>query len=70
VLYVGAQGGCGDYGVYSTTLLGSRDVTVHLASTWPAAARRLDFGHVDILFGDNAESLVWQPMLAWIRAHR
>jgi len=70
VFYVGARGGYGDYGVYSTTLLGSRDVTVHLASTWPAAYRMLDFGHADILYGDHAESLVWQPMLEWIRAHR
>jgi hypothetical protein len=27
ILYVGARGGFGEYGVYSTTLLGSRDVT-------------------------------------------
>ena len=28
-----------------------------------------DFGHIDLLIGDNAEALVWTPILSWIDTH-
>ena len=69
VLYVGAAGGVGRYGEYSVSLLGSRDVTVHIASTLPGPARALDYGHADLFLAEDARVRVWKPMLQWIRAH-
>src|SRR6185436_3486889 len=48
VLYVGAGGGVGDLGNYTTTLLGSTDVTLHVVSLTPPAQRLFDIGHADI----------------------
>jgi pimeloyl-ACP methyl ester carboxylesterase len=67
VLYVGAGGGFGEYGVYTTTLLGSTDVTTRIVDL--SADRLADFGHADIFIGTNAQSLVWQPILNWLRTH-
>ncbi|HEX6900250.1 MAG TPA: hypothetical protein VF789_11075 [Thermoanaerobaculia bacterium] len=69
VLYIGAGGGFGEFGVYTTTLLGSADVTTHVVSLVPAEARIVDFGHADLFLANNAETLVWQPLLDWVRAH-
>jgi hypothetical protein len=67
VLYVGAGGGFGEFGVYTTTLLGSTDVTRRIVDLTPD--RLSDFGHADLFIGKNAEALVWQPILSWLRAH-
>ncbi len=67
VLYIGAGGGFGQYGVYTTTLLGSTDVTIHITSL--NSTRLLDFGHADIFLGNQAQTLVWQPILDWVRGH-
>ena len=69
VLYVGAGGGFGEYGVYTTTLLGSTDVTTNLVDLQPDALRLFDFGHADLFIGTDAETLVWRPILEWIQAH-
>jgi hypothetical protein len=69
VLYLGAGGGFGTYGLYTTTLLGSHDVTAHVASLLPPEQRLADLGHADIFNADDAESLFWQPVLDWIRGH-
>jgi pimeloyl-ACP methyl ester carboxylesterase len=67
VFYVGAGGGFGDSGLYTTTLLGSTDVTSNIVSL--NAQRAFDFGHADLFQGINAQSLVWQPILTWLQAH-
>jgi pimeloyl-ACP methyl ester carboxylesterase len=67
VLYVGAGGGFGEFGVYTTTLLGSTDVTTHIVSV--ASPRIVDFGHADLFLANNAQTLVWQPILDWVQAH-
>ncbi|HEX7186082.1 MAG TPA: hypothetical protein VF756_29925 [Thermoanaerobaculia bacterium] len=69
VLYVGAGGGFGEYGVYTTTLLGSTDVTTHLVDLTPAELRLFDYGHADLFIGTDAQTLVWQPILSWLQAH-
>jgi hypothetical protein len=69
ILYVGAGGGFGDYGVYTTTLLGSTDVTTHIVSLLPAEARIADYGHADLFLANDAETRVWQPILDWLQAH-
>ena len=68
VLYVGAGGGFGTYGLYTTTLLGSSDLTTHVVSLTPTD-RAADIGHADIWLADDAQSLFWQPILSWIQGH-
>lgn len=70
VLYVGAGGGFGEFGVYTTTLLGSPEVETLLVDLEPdPAARLFDFGHADLFTAASARTLVWQPILDWLRAH-
>ena len=69
VLYIGAGGGFGPYGVYTTTLLGSHDVTTHIVHLTPDSNRLGDFGHADLFIGTNAQTLVWQTILNWVRTH-
>ncbi len=69
VLYLGAAGSFGASGIHTTTLLGSHDVTVHLVQMQPPELALLDFGHGDLFQADDAETLVWEPLLAWLMAH-
>jgi hypothetical protein len=69
VLYVGAAGGFGQFGVHSTTLLGSTHVTVHMVQNLPAEARVLDYGHADLFLASDARERVWAPILAWMKHH-
>lgn len=69
ILYIGVGGGFGESGVYTTTLLGSTDVTSLIVSLVPPANRIADFGHADLFLANNAATLVWQPLLDWVRGH-
>jgi hypothetical protein len=69
VLYLGAKGGVGEYGIYSTTLLGSHSVTTHVVTLLSPAQQPFDIGHVDIWAATNAQTLFWQPLLSWIAGH-
>ncbi|RKH56702.1 hypothetical protein [Corallococcus aberystwythensis] len=69
VLYVGAAGGVGQYGEYSTRLLGSTDVTRLIVRSRPESERALDFGHADLFLARDARVRVWQPLLSWMQAH-
>jgi hypothetical protein len=69
VLYVGAGGAFGQSGVYTTTLVGSTDVTVNVVGFYPPEARAIDFGHLDLLVGKEAPTLVWEPLYDWVHAH-
>ncbi|HBC91383.1 MAG TPA: hypothetical protein DCZ10_00370 [Pelotomaculum sp.] len=67
VLYVGAAGGMGEYGVYTTSLLGSSDVTVQVVTLLPETDKALDYGHADLIWADNAKELVWEPIYNWLK---
>ena len=69
IFYVGADGGFGYSGLYTTTLLGSQDVTSHVVDLQPAAAQLIEVGHADIFLANDAESLFWQPILSWLQGH-
>jgi hypothetical protein len=69
ILYVGAGGGFGEYGLYTTTLLGTKDVTVHIVHMVPANQRLADYGHADLFLANDAHTLVWQAILDWLKAH-
>ena len=67
VLYVGANGGFGETGAFSTTLLGSDDVTsIEVTITNDPYT---DFAHADLFLADDADMQFWDPLLAWLRAH-
>jgi hypothetical protein len=69
ILYVGAGGGFGEYGIYTTTLLGSTDVTTRVVDVTPSDQRLADYGHADLFIGTEARALVWRPILNWVLAH-
>ncbi len=70
ILYVGSAGSEGTYGYYTTTLTGSTDITKFTVQLLPDDQRALDFGHADLFLAKNAETLVWQPILDWLVAHK
>jgi hypothetical protein len=67
ILYLGAGGGFGEYGLFTTTLLASGDVESLVISL--NADNAEDFGHTDLFLATEAEDLVWHPLLDWIRRH-
>ncbi len=69
ILYVGAGGGFGDFGVYTTTLLGSSDISTRVVTLRPPTERLFDIGHADIFQATDAPTLFWRPILDWLRSH-
>jgi hypothetical protein len=69
IFNVGSAGGLGNVSEYTLGLLGSSDVTSLVVSLRPAEYVALDFGHIDIFIADNAQSLVWMPILDWVNDH-
>lgn len=69
VFYVGAAGGFGAYGEYILELLGSADKQSLIVQLHPPEGAALDYGHIDLLFADNAEIKVWRPIFKWIKRH-
>jgi hypothetical protein len=67
--YLGAAGGFGDHGLYTTTLVASTDVTTHVIRRLPVEREAEDFGHADLLYGSDAPLLAWQPLAQWILEH-
>jgi pimeloyl-ACP methyl ester carboxylesterase len=68
VLYLGAAGGAGELGVYTTTQVSSTDVTAIVARRHPPGEEVQDVGHGDLLFAADAEALAWEPLRAWLVA--
>ncbi|HEX5746758.1 MAG TPA: hypothetical protein VFZ09_10960 [Archangium sp.] len=69
VLYVGAAGGVGGYGLHSLSLLGSTDVSAHVVQRLPGTYRAVDYGHADLFLAGDAQSAVWTPLLDWVQRH-
>lgn len=70
VLDLAAAGGFGTTGLYTTTLLGSKDVTSLVVRLLPPDQQDTDFGHVDLWQASDAPRLVWDPLARWVRQHR
>lgn len=68
VLYLGAAGGAGELGVYTTTQVSSSDVTALVARRLPPGQEAEDVGHADLLFASDAPTLAWQPVATWLAA--
>ncbi|WP_052518910.1 hypothetical protein [Archangium violaceum] len=60
VLYVGASGGVGGYGLHSLSRLGSTDVSTHMVP---------GYGHADLFLASGAQNVVWAPILDWVQRH-
>ncbi len=69
LFYVGAAGGFGEHGLYTTTLVRSRDVSTRVVRLLPGSQEAEDFGHADLLYGDDAKDLAWRHIAAWIQRH-
>jgi len=71
VFYLASGGGTGDHGLASLDLIGSEDVTSLVVRLLPPEDPYpfMDFGHADLWVADNAEELVWQPILDWLELH-
>lgn len=69
LFYLGAGGGFGDHGLYTTTLVGSTDVTTRVIRRFGPEGAFEDFGHGDLLFADDAGELAWRPLAEWLAAH-
>jgi len=63
---IGAAGGSGDTAIYSTTVIGSRDVSTLVIRRFGPERVEEDFGHGDLLFAAEAPALVWSPLAAWL----
>lgn len=66
VLYVGAAGGFGEYGLETLKRLGSTDSSSLIIRLHAPGARDVEFGHADLFMADNARDLVWQPVRKWL----
>ncbi len=69
ILNLSPAGGFGEASKYTTTFLGSTDITHLMPSLHPPDEILLDFGHIDIFLAKNAKSLVWRPVLDWVNTH-
>ena len=69
VYAVAAAGGFGELARYTTTQLGSDDVTFSLVRGLPVGEEIGDYGHGDLLFAEDAPELVWDPLASWLLDH-
>jgi pimeloyl-ACP methyl ester carboxylesterase len=60
LLYLGAEGGVGARGLYTTAQVSSTDVTTRVVP---------NYGHGDLLFATTAKQLAWQPLATWLARH-
>lgn len=69
ILYLGVAGGYGQQGLYSSSLTRSKDITHHMVSLQPPELRAIDYGHADLLMGENANDLAWDVLRKWLVNH-
>ena len=69
VLNVAPGGGFGEDTKYGVARLGSTDVTHLIPSLEPPGNELIDFGHVDLFTGYNAQTMWWEDLLEWLEGH-
>ncbi|MBM7119217.1 hypothetical protein [Archangium primigenium] len=69
VLYVGAEGGTGRYGLHSVSLLGSKDVSSFLVQRLRDGSNAQDYGHADLFLATDADRDVWPRITDWLARH-
>ncbi|MBT8185286.1 MAG: hypothetical protein KJN76_10630 [Eudoraea sp.] len=69
ILYLGAAGGYGQQGLYTSSLTNSNDITFHIVSEQTDSNRLIDHGHADIFMGNAAQNLSWDFLSGWLKTH-
>lgn len=69
VMYIGAEGGFGSTGHYTTTLLGSYPDNVEVIDISVDADPFFDFGHDDVIRSPQAQTRWWNRFLNWAKTH-
>lgn len=69
ILYIGARGGFGAFGDYTSSLTSSTDITNYTISLQAAEKRIIDYGHADVFMAANAPDLIWEPLRKWLIDH-
>jgi hypothetical protein len=69
ILYVYSAGGFGKTGLYTARLTASKDISELGVATLPDEYSMADFAHIDLFTANNANALVWQPIIKWIKKH-
>lgn len=69
ILNLAMAGGLGELSKYTTTLLGSSDITNIIPSLHPPDEVLKDFAHIDMFLSRKAPTLVWRPALDWVNTH-
>jgi pimeloyl-ACP methyl ester carboxylesterase len=70
IFQVAAQGGFGPSAYASLAATASRDVTMLTVQRLSDEEEAMDFGHMDTVLARDADTLIWQPILDWMLAHR
>lgn len=50
-------------------LFGSNDKSSYIVQLAGSANPLFDYGHADLMFGDNASSVAWPAVRNWIASH-
>ena len=69
ILYLGAEGGVGTLGDYTSSVTASDDVTNVNVQVLPGGQTPVDYGHADLFIGNDAERLAWDTLRRWIVEH-
>lgn len=69
IYYLGAAGGFGAHGLYSTILTRSADVSTNVVRRLAVENEPEDYGHADLLYAADAPTLAWEPLAQWLHAH-
>ena len=69
ILYIGAGGGFGTFGDYTSSLTASTDITNYTVSLQSAENRIIDYGHADTFMANDAANLVWEVLRQWLVNH-
>lgn len=69
ILYLGAGGGFGTFGDFTSSLTASSDITHYTVNLQAAENRLIDYGHADLFMASNAPSQVWEVLRQWLVNH-
>lgn len=69
IFYLGAAGGTGQSGLYTTGLTASTDISSHIVMLQGSDAPFADFGHAELFMARDAADLAWSHVSDWLLAH-
>jgi hypothetical protein len=69
IFYMGTEGALGSYGLYTSELTASNDISSYIVDL-PDAEPNVDFGHGDLFLGYDAADLVWSKLYDWLKDHQ